>query len=220
MRQASYIAAMILLAGTSASILPGCGNAMIAAKEYMGVPKRDQMVARVQDARDSQTEAKQQFASALEEFIAVTKVDSGELEARYKSFSAKYDGCEASAGAVNQRIADVERVAAALFAEWEKEVGEYSNPSMKAESQADLDRTKATYGKLLTSMKTAAAKMVKPLTNFKDQVRFLKHKLNARAIAGLEGTAQEISKDVESLIKEMNASIDEANQFISQMQVK
>ena len=220
MRQASYIAAMVLLAGTSASILPGCSSAMIAAKEYMGIPKRDQMVARVQDARDSQTEAKQQFASALEEFIAVTKVDSGELEARYKSFSAKYDGCEASAGAVNQRIADVERVAAALFAEWEKEVGEYSNPSMKAESQADLDRTKATYGKLLTSMKTAAAKMVKPLANFKDQVRFLKHKLNARAIAGLEGTAQEISRDVESLIKEMNASIDEANQFISQMQVK
>lgn len=211
---------MVLLAGTSASILPGCSSAMIAAKEYMGIPKRDQMVARVQDARDSQTEAKQQFASALEEFIAVTKVDSGELEARYKSFSAKYDGCEASAGAVNQRIADVERVAAALFAEWEKEVGEYSNPSMKAESQADLDRTKATYGKLLTSMKTAAAKMVKPLANFKDQVRFLKHKLNARAIAGLEGTAQEISRDVESLIKEMNASIDEANQFISQMQVK
>lgn len=220
MRQASCIAAMVLLAGTSASILPGCSSAMIAAKEYMGIPKRDQMVARVQDARDSQTEAKQQFASALEEFIAVTKVDSGELEARYKSFSAKYDGCEASAGAVNQRIADVERVAAALFAEWEKEVGEYSNPSMKAESQADLDRTKATYGKLLTSMKTAAAKMVKPLANFKDQVRFLKHKLNARAIAGLEGTAQEISRDVESLIKEMNASIDEANQFISQMQVK
>lgn len=220
MRQASFIAAMVLLAGTSASILPGCSNAMIAAKEYMGIPKREQMVARVQDARDSQNEAKQQFASALEEFIAVTKVNSGELEARYKSFSAKYDSCEASAGAVNLRIADVERVAAALFAEWEKEVGEYSNPAMKAESQADLDRTKATYSKLLTSMKTAAAKMVKPLANFKDQVRFLKHKLNARAIAGLEGTAQEISKDVESLIKEMNASIDEANQFISQMQAK
>lgn len=220
MRQASFIAAIVLLAGTAASILQGCSNAMIAAKEYMGIPKREQMVARVQDARDSQTEAKQQFASALEEFIAVTKVNSGELEAKYKSFSAKYDSCEASAEAVNLRIADVERVAGALFAEWEKEVAEYTNPAMKAESQADLDKTRITYGKLLTSMKTAAAKMVKPLANFKDQVRFLKHKLNARAIAGLEGTAQEISKDVESLIKEMNASIDEANQFISQMQVK
>ena len=69
-------------------------------------------------------------------------------------------------------------------------------------------------------MKTAAGKMEKPLTNFKDQVRYLKHKLNARAISGLEGTAREISADVESLIKEMNTSIDEANQFIAQMQVK
>jgi hypothetical protein len=220
MRQASCIAAMVLLAGTSASILPGCSSAMIAAKEYMGIPKRDQMVARVQDARDSQNDAKQQFASALEEFIAVTKVNGGELETRYKSFSAKYDSCDASAKAVHARIADVERVAAALFAEWQKEVGEYSSATMKAESQADLDKTKATYEKLLGSMKTAAGKMEKPLSNFKDQVRYLKHKLNARAIAGLEGTAREISADVESLIKEMNASIDEANQFISQMQVK
>ena len=220
MRHAHIIAALVLLAGTCASTLSGCGSAMIAAKEYMGVPKRDQMVARVQEARDSQNDAKQQFSSALEEFIAVTKVDGGELDAKYKSFSTKYDGCEASAKAVHARIADVERVADALFVEWQKEVGEFSSATMKAESQADLDRTKGTYQKLLGSMKTAAGKMEKPLTNFKDQVRYLKHKLNTRAISGLEGTACEIGADVESLIKEMNSSIDEANQFIAQMQVK
>ena len=191
---------------------------MIQAKEYMGIPKREQMVARVTDARDSQSQAKEQFKSALEEFMSVTKVDGGDLEVKYKRFKSEAEASEGAAKTVNTRIADVERVATALFSEWEKEMTQYSSAAMKASAQTDLDATKAQYTRLLSSMKSAASKMEKPLANFRDQVMFLKHKLNARAIAGLEGTAREISSDVDRLIAEMNASIDEANAFINQMQ--
>ena len=209
--------AALLLFGASIT-LGGCADTMIKAKEAIGIPKRDQMVARVQDARDSQNDAKTKFTSALDEFLAVTKVDAGQLEATYKSFSAKCDACESAAKKVSSRIADVERVANALFIEWGKEIGQYNSPQLRLQADADLSKTKVQYEKLLASMKAAASKMDKPLLTFKDQVLFLKHKLNARAIAGLEATAKEISSDVQSLITEMNASIEEADRFIKQMQ--
>jgi len=196
----------------------GCSRAMISMKEYMGIPKRQQMVDRVTDARDSQTEVKKTFQSTLDEFIATTKVNTGDLEGQYKKFKSKYDESEAAAARVRSRIADVERVADALFVEWQGEIKQISNPSLQTGPQQQLVETKAQYERLLGSMKTAASKMDKPLTNFKDQTLVLKSNLNARAIAGLEGTAREVTQDVDKLIQDMNTSIDEATSFINSMQ--
>lgn len=191
---------------------------MISMKEYMGIPKRQQMVDRVTDARDSQKEVKETFQSTLDEFIATTKVNTGDLEGQYKKFTAKYDESEAAAGRVHSRIADVERVADALFVEWQGEIKQISNANLRTGPQEQLVATKAQYERLLGSMKTAASKMEKPLTNFKDQTLVLKSNLNARAIAGLEGTAREVTQDVDKLIQDMNTSIDEATSFINSMQ--
>ena len=76
----------------------GCSSTTIALKEKFGIAKRDQLVARVKDARDEQQEAKQQFASALEEFLAVTgaAADAGvaDLERRYNELKRAYDRSE------------------------------------------------------------------------------------------------------------------------------
>jgi len=55
------------------------------------------------------------------------------------------------------------------------------------------------------------------LTAFRDQVLFLKHNLNARALAALQNELDAIQTDVASLIREMEASIAEANAFIDAM---
>jgi hypothetical protein len=51
-------------------------------------------------------------------------------------------------------------------------------------------------------------------------VLFIKHNLNAQAIASLKGTEVEIGNDIDNLIKEMDASIKEADDFIAEMQPK
>ena len=66
-------------------------------------------------------------------------------------------------------------------------------------------------------MHKSEAKMQPVLTAFHDQVLFLKHNLNAQAVASLQSTAAGIDKDVQALIKDMEASINEANDFIKQM---
>jgi hypothetical protein len=49
---------------------------------------------------------------------------------------------------------------------------------------------------------------------FRDQVLFLKHNLNAAAIASLEDNARSIRRDVDALVRSMEASIAEADAFI------
>lgn len=57
------------------------------------------------------------------------------------------------------------------------------------------------------------------LTAFNDHVLFLKHNLNAQAIASLKGELGSIESNVSKLIKEMEASISQSQRFIKEMQL-
>lgn len=198
----------------------GCASAGVAIREgVFNIPKREQLVDRVKEARDSQTEAKQQFESALQEFLAVTGQTGkqGELEARYNKLKSAYDKSESRAKAVTDRINSVEVVAKKLFSEWQAELAQYSNANLRSSSERQLNDTKIRYDQLMGAMRAAESKMPPVLSALKDQVLFLKHNLNAQAIASLQGTVVEVQNDVSQLIRDMQASIDEANRFIEQM---
>jgi hypothetical protein len=66
------------------------------------------------------------------------------------------------------------------------------------------------YAQLIGAMKRAEKKIDPVLAAFKDQVLYLKHNLNAQAIASLQSELASIETDVAKLIKEMEASIREA----------
>ncbi|MBU3070713.1 DUF2959 domain-containing protein [Aestuariicella sp. G3-2] len=53
---------------------------------------------------------------------------------------------------------------------------------------------------------------------FQDQVLYLKHNLNARAIDSLQGELSSIETNVAQLIAEMEKSIAESEAFISSLQ--
>jgi hypothetical protein len=88
---------------------------------------------------------------------------------------------------------------------------------LKKSSEEKLAATKQRYAQLIDVMRTSESKMPPVLKAFHDQVLYLKHNLNAQAIASLQTTAVSIDKDVQNLIKDMEASINEANSFLSQL---
>lgn len=196
----------------------GCQRAYFNALERIGIEKRDVLVDRVQEARDSQNEAKEQFRDALEEFSALVNFDGGDLEEMYERLNREYERSEARADEVRDRMDAVHTVATALFDEWENELDAYSDRSLRRESERQLRETRARYEEMLAAMERAERKMAPVLEAFQDQVLFLKHNLNARAVASLEGTVDELETDVDTLIRDMEASIAEANAFIEQMQ--
>jgi hypothetical protein len=195
----------------------GCQSVYYDAMEKMGYHKRDLMVSNVEKARDAQQEAKEQFKSALDRFTTVLNINGGELQDKYDTLNTEYEKSEAKAQAVRDRIASVEDVSAALFKEWEAELQEYSSASLRQNSQKKLTQTRTQYAQLIKAMKRAETKMDPVLAKFKDQVLFLKHNLNAQAIASLKNELVSVEGNIGSLIKEMETSIKEADSFIASM---
>lgn len=195
----------------------GCQSAYYKTMETFGVHKRDILVDNVKDARDAQNAAKEQFASALEQFSSVVKVEGGQLEKKYKTLNTEYERSKSKADAVKGRISEVKRVAKDLFAEWDKELDIYKNDSLRKKSQATLVQTQRQYDKLIAAMEKAESRIEPVLSAFGDQVLFLKHNLNAQAIASLQGELTTMENDIGLLVSEMEKSIAEANVFIQQM---
>ena len=198
--------------------LTGCSSVYYDAMEKVGVPKRKILVDRVGEARTAQQEAKTQFSSALAQFLAVTKVPPTELQATYEKLHTELKHSETRAEEVRDRIAAIDSVAQALFTEWSNELGQYKNPSLRSQSERQLTATRNRYAALMRVMEQAAAGMNPVLDAFRDQVLFLKHNLNAQAIAALSGSSRELQQDISRLVADMEKSIHEADAFIAAMQ--
>ena len=196
----------------------GCESTYYKTMETIGYHKRDIMVDRVQDARDAQEEAKEQFESALEKFSSVLSFHGGDLQEKYDQLKDEYEESAAKATAVRNRIAAVEDVAEDLFAEWQEELNDYASSSLRRSSARKLQETKSKYAQLIGAMKRAERKIDPVLSAFHDQVLYLKHNLNAQAIASLQNELATVETDVASLIREMEASIKESNSFINSME--
>lgn len=209
---------MRLLLPCLALLLSGCSGVYYGAMEKIGIPKREILVDRVGEAREAQQEAKAQFASALEQFLAVTKVPASELQATYERMNAEFKRSEAQAQEVRERIESIDNVAKALFEEWNVELAQYSNASMRTQSERQLAATKQRYTALMRVMNQAADRMNPVLDAFRDQTLFLKHNLNAQAIAALDDTSRDLQRDISRLIADMEKSIKEADSFITSMQ--
>jgi DNA repair exonuclease SbcCD ATPase subunit len=204
----------VLVVAMLATGLGGCRAAMYSALESVGIQKRELLVKRVASARDAQESAKEQFASALDRFRAVVEVDETDLERMYDKLDHEYRQSQAQAERVRERIDSVEQVAEDLFSEWEGELDEYSNPALRADSKRLLEQTQRRYGALIRTMRQAERSMEPVLSVFQDQVLVLKHNLNAQAVGSLRRELSSIEEQTAVLVKQMERSIAEANEFI------
>ncbi|MCL1050040.1 DUF2959 domain-containing protein [Shewanella abyssi] len=201
-------------------LLTGCQSAYYGAMEKVGYHKRDIMVDRVEDAKESQQEAQEQFSSALEQMQALLNHDGGDLEGAYNKAKDEYESAQDAADDVTNRIDKVEDVAEALFDEWQTEIAEISKASLRRGSESKLKQTRRSYTQLLKSMRRAESKMPPVLTAMKDNMLYLKHNLNAQAIGAIKGEFTSLQTDISGLIKEMNKSIDESTKFIASLEGK
>ena len=211
-RSATLLAAALLAMSSVA-----CQRAYYGAWDRLGYEKRDILVSRVEKARDAQHDAKEQFRSALEEFQAVVGVPESELEDKYHELESELESSEAQAAAVHERIASVESVGDALFEEWASELDRYESAELRSSSRRKMVETRGRYDELLAAMRRAEARIDPVVGAFRDQVLFLKHNLNARAVAALRTELAEVEAETAALIRAMEASIAEADAFVRTM---
>ena len=204
--------------GLAAALLVGCSSAYYATLERVGVHKRDILVDRVRAGQQDQKQAEEQFLSAYEVLRELASFDGGDVEDMYERLSREFERSEARADDVRERIRSIERVAADLFEEWEDEIDVISSADLRRQSRARLRSTQGRYEELIRVMRRAEGRMEPVLTAFRDQVLFLKHNLNARAVASLSGVAVEVQGDIDRLIEDMRRSIREAERFVQELE--
>ena len=205
----------LLVLVCSQMLLLGYASAYYDALESIGVHKRDIFVDRIEESLEVQKEGQAQFESALEQFKATVDFDGGGLEKAYNLFNDEYEESEEAANAISEHISAVESVADALFEEWSDELDLYTSPSLRRASERQYKSTQKKYQRLLASMRRVEESMQPVLATMRDNVLFLKHNLNARAIDTLKGELGSINRDVSKLVKNMQRSIAEAEAFIS-----
>jgi uncharacterized protein YhaN len=206
---------LVIVALTTLHIM-GCSGLYYSTMETLGVPKREILSDRVGKARAEQETAKDTFESALEQFRSVVTSEPGELEQHYNHLKDHLDRCASRAEAVSSRIESIEAVAMALFKEWEGELSQYNNETLRAQSEKKLQDTQSRYEQLISAMRRAEGKMAPVLQAFQEQVLYMKHNLNAAAIASLQGEVVAIERNVADLVAEMERAIAEADSFIAE----
>ncbi len=200
--------------------LSGCSTLYYGTMEKLGVHKREIMVDRVKAARDTQNQAKDQFLSAMEQFKSVVNFKGGNLETEYNKLNATLEKSESRAGDVKSRIRAVEDVSRALFREWREEIKQYASDTLRKSSQRKYDLTEEKYENLIAAMKKAESKLEPALVPLRDQVLFMKHNLNARAIAGLSDELVTVQSNVDTLVRDIESSIGQADAFIAALQAE
>jgi hypothetical protein len=197
--------------------LAGCESAYYNTMERFGVHKREILVDRIAEAQTAQQDGQQQFRDALEQFRSVVTFDGGNLQQLYDRLNAEFEDTEKAAARIRDRIASVESVADALFKEWESELGDYTNQTLRRDSEQQLRTTRTRYTRVITAMNRAESTLDPVLDNLRDNVLYLKHNLNARAVASLRGELDTINTDVEKLLEAMQLAIAESDRFIAEM---
>ncbi len=212
MKLAKIIPAAVMI------LLAGCESVYYDTMEQFGIHKREILIDRIEDAQDAQEDGQEQFKDALEQFQAVVNFDGGDLEVVYNKLNDEYEDSEEAAETIRERIDQVEDVAEDLFDEWTAELEQYSNAALRRDSERQLRETRRRYERLISSMRRAEQTIDPVLASLKDNVLYLKHNLNARAIASLKGELSTVNQDVENLISAMQRAIAESNAFIEDMQ--
>ncbi|NOU13393.1 MAG: DUF2959 domain-containing protein [Methylococcaceae bacterium] len=190
-------------------------TAYYQARESIGDSKRNIVVAHVEQACTGLQETRDEFQDALERFKSLVNVNDTPLEHKYNQLNRQYQYCCAKSESVSNRIRAIEEVSEALFVEWEAELNEYTNRALRNSSRVQLKIARQNYARLIRAMQRAESKIQPVLAAFKDQVLYLKHNLNAQAIAALRHEFIEIGVDISQLIKAMELTIEEASQFVA-----
>jgi hypothetical protein len=196
----------------------GCQTTYYSVWEKLGKEKRHLLRDNVKKASEEQKEASEQFQDALTRMKEMYGFEGGDLEDVYTKLLSDFNESERRADAVHTRVKKVERIAKDLFSEWQKEIKQITSSKLRSQSTQTLRKSQKQYARLHAAMKKAESRMDPVLDQFRDNVLFLKHNLNAKAIGTLKQEAGKIEIEVESLIADMRASIAEAETFLKSFQ--
>ena len=212
MRRTVFIPLIVLIL-----LFTGCKSTYYKTMRTLGKEKRDILVSRIKDAKKDQDQTKKQLQTTMESFQALTGFKGGSLEKSYKRLNSDYESAASQAGKLHDKIQSIDQVSNDLFKEWQGEINDLDNVKLKSQDLVMLRNAKTRQATYMRAMRSTEDQIAPVLKAFQDQVLFLKHNLNSRAIGSLKTTSAVLQSDVAGLIKSIDASSQEADKLITSL---
>lgn len=194
--------------------LSSCMQSYYTFWEALGQDKPDLLKDQVDKLREDQHAVTAQLQDALTRLKTAYGSSGSQLETTYENLKDDYEQAEKRNHALRQRIVRVGRIGDDLFDEWDTEIQTLHNPTYKADSNAKLTAARRKFQDLRRSLAKAEQGIEPVMTQFHDQVIYLKHNLNAAALGTLRGEARTIEADIGRLVQDMQRAIAASNEFL------
>lgn len=215
---ASWVRLMVACFALGAPLLSGCQSAYYGLWEKVGVEKRDLLKSNVNDVKEEQAEAREQFQDALTRLRAQYGSQNTPLEKIYDTTKSEYEESLAHAEDFRERIEEMDDVAEDLFDEWEDEIPAMRDAGLRQKSREKLAQTRTRYARLLQAVQASEKSMEPVLAQLQDQTIFLKHNLNAQALGTLEREMRDIEQGIGRLMADMDKAVRSADAFLRSLE--
>jgi len=190
----------------------GCGNAYKASGQY----KRELLLNRIEKARQCHDQAREQFEVVLANYTSIIDGKGGDIRTKYNKLNRECKRAESIDEDMSKRIKEVEKVGKPLFRDWEDELNQYQDEQLRRTSEEQLDLTRSKYLKCIHSIKACQAKVKDVIALINDQILFLSHNLNSKALTTFKKDTSYLKDEISGLVKQMQNAVKETETFIDE----
>jgi chromosome segregation ATPase len=162
-------------------------------------------------------QAKGQLQKTLNNYNSIMDGSADDVRKAYQNLIKDIDQCEKKRGDVKKKVEEMEGEAHKFFAEWVQSLTEITSADLKKRSQDRLNQTRQRYGDILSAGREAGAEFEPFIGALRDQVVYLGYDLNPDAVASLKGDAAKVNEQGDKLFKQIDATINTANDYINSL---
>lgn len=204
-----------LLLPLLAFLLASCQSASEAPDMQADHPGLGPLAASVQDSRAALQAAAGQFEAVGNQLWTMAAGNVSSTQAAVAATQQSYDNAVDAAVAVGAANAAVEQAADTVFREWQIEDGVFTDPRLKADSQAKLTAAWQEYQALSQTLQQAAAAMDPVLAELNRAMAFFNANPTAGAVASRSRALGTLQTSIHGLIGDLNNAVTSSDIFLS-----
>jgi hypothetical protein len=195
------------LAGGLLAIALVCGLTGITPVTAQGtksVKAREAVVATGEESKAALEDSLTQWGKILDGYNSIMDGSAKNTEKTYKTLLSDLKAAEGKGANTTKSLTKMDKQAQSFFKDWEKELDQFSNESMKEKSTAMMDKDKAGYADFKDRMTQAGEVFAPVLQELNDQVLFLGRNLSPDGIEMLQDEATKMNE----MVKEATAQVE------------
>lgn len=195
-------------------ILASCQSANPKSAEQADHPGLGPLVDSVQESQAALKAAADQFQSVGNQLWTMAAGNASSTEAAVLATEQHYDDAVDAAAAVGAANAAVDQAADTVFRQWQIEDGVFTDPRLKADSQAKLTEAWQEYQVVSQALQQAVADMDPVLAELNRAMVFLKANPTTSAVASRTRALGTLQSSIQGLVDNLNSTVTSTDIFL------